>query len=116
MRAPIAVILTAAWVTLGACSGSDEPPTCDDPVATTNVDMADFSYTPACVEAANGDTLTISNSGEAPHTFTVRDTEVELSVEPGSSGELTVEGLTSGTTYAVICTLHSNMTAALRVT
>lgn len=110
------ILLAAAVLALGACSGSDEPPRCDDPVAGTNVDMTDFEYAPACVEASNGETLNVSNSGDILHTFTVRDTDLDLRVEAGSSGELTVEGLTTGTTYAVICTLHSNMTAALKVT
>ena len=45
------IIGLAAALTLGslaACSSSNEP-ACDNPVSTTSVDVADFSYDPSCV-------------------------------------------------------------------
>jgi len=98
---------------LAACSSSNEP-VCENPVAATTVEMADFSYDPSCVEVSAGATLTIDNVGKVPHTFTVSGTDAAADVAAGESADLDLTGIGSGT-YRVFCTYHSNMEAALRV-
>jgi plastocyanin len=108
--------LTAA-LTLGAltaCSGSKEP-VCDDPIAETAVEVADFSYDPSCVTARADATLTISNVGKVPHTFTVSGTGAAVEVAPGESGRLDLSGVAPGI-YRVTCAYHPQMAAAVRVT
>ncbi|MGZ8610211.1 MAG: cupredoxin domain-containing protein [Actinomycetota bacterium] len=110
------IIGLAAALTLGsalACSGSDAP-ACENPVVTTSVEVADFSYDPTCVAATADATLTISNVGKVPHTFTVSVTDAAVDVAAGESGTLDLAGVAPGT-YRVFCTYHPNMEAALRV-
>jgi plastocyanin len=98
---------------LTACSSSNEP-VCENPVAATTVEMADFSYDPSCVEASAGATLTIDNVGKVPHTFTVSDTDASADVAAGETADLDLTGIGPGT-YRVFCTYHPNMEAALKV-
>jgi len=60
--------------------------------------------------------LTFTNSGGAPHTYTVSDTDVNVNVDGGETAEVTLDGLQAGTTYAVRCTYHPQMTGALKIT
>lgn len=98
---------------LTACSSSNEP-VCENPVAATTVEMADFSYDPSCVEAPTDATLTIDNTGKVPHTFTVSGTDAAVDVDSGGSADLDLTGVAPGT-YRVFCTYHANMEAALKV-
>jgi plastocyanin len=117
VRIPVLWRLAAALVLGGAAcsSGGDGDASCESPTATTDVTMTDFAYTPACVEASEGDTLTVVNSGETPHTFTVTGVDLDVDVAAGATGELALDGVTAGTTYAVICTYHPQMVAALKI-
>jgi plastocyanin len=116
MRTAVRCFIVIAFVgTASACSGEDAPPACEDPEATTSVEMLDFDYAPACVEASAGDTLDVSNTGEAPHTFTVDEADLNLDVPAGEEGTLTLEGVTAGTVYEVRCVYHTEMTAALTI-
>jgi plastocyanin len=112
-----AMVLLVGTLALGvvACSSGGGEATCEAPVATTDVTMTDFAYSPECVEASPGDTLTLVNSGETPHTFTVGAADVEADVAAGATGELMLEGVTAGTIYEVTCTYHPQMVALLRV-
>jgi plastocyanin len=76
--------------------------------------MADFSYAPACVAVDAGAMLELRNSGDAPHTFTVSETEVDVNVDAGGTDTVDLSGITPGT-YEVVCTLHPQMEGALQV-
>jgi plastocyanin len=114
----VATLLSLLLLGAVACGGQDtaggEPVACDDPTATTTPEMFDFGYAPACVEAEAGATLTVTNSGKAPHTFTVQDGP-SADIAAGASADLALEGVAPGT-YSVTCVYHPQMTAALRVT
>ena len=112
-----AMVLVVAAIAFGgvACSSNGGEAVCEDPVPTTDVTMTDFAYAPECVEASPGDTLTLVNSGETPHTFTVTVVDIEADVAAGATGELQLDGVTAGTTYQVICNYHPQMTAALKI-
>ena len=100
---------------LAGCQGEDAPPkACTDPVAATTVDLADFAFRPDCLSADAGATMSLENTGDALHTFTVVGTGVDVSVDAGSSGEASLAGVEPGT-YAVTCTLHPQMVANLTV-
>jgi plastocyanin len=115
MRRTILSLTVFAAAAIPACSGEAAAPACGSPVPTTEVELADFEFRPACVEASNGDTLTFTNVGDAPHTFTVRDSDVSVNLDAGESGEATLTELAAGTVYAVTCTYHPQMVGALKV-
>jgi plastocyanin len=114
-RAAVAAAITLAIV-FPACGGDGEAPPCEDPQTATTVAMADFSYTPSCVEAAAGAQLEVVNEGQAPHTFTIGSgtTDAEVDVAAGERAAFTVPDIAAGT-YRVTCTYHPQMEAALRV-
>ena len=57
---------------------------------------------------------TLENTGDAPHTFTVEGTDVDVEVDAGSSAEVTLSSVEPGT-YSVTCTLHPQMEATLTI-
>ena len=112
-RILLCVTLTAALAP--ACSGDAASPACEDPVAATEVSLSDFEFEPVCMEASAGDTLTFINTGEAPHTYTVSDSDVNVNLDSGETGEVVLGNLAPGT-YAVRCTFHPQMVGALKIT
>lgn len=110
-----ALVVLALLLLATTCQGSDEPPEpCTDPISATTVELADFSFRPDCLSADAGATITLDNTGDAPHTFTVEGTEVDVDLDAGSSAEATLSGVEPGT-YAVTCTFHPQMEATLTV-
>jgi plastocyanin len=109
------VAVIAALVLLPACGGDEKPPApCSDPVDATTVELSDFAFRPNCLSTDAGATITLENTGDAPHTFTVEGTDVDVEVDPGSSAEARLSGAEPGT-YAVTCTLHPQMEATLTI-
>ncbi len=58
---------------------------------------------------------TLQNTGSTEHTFTVNGTAIDEKLDGGASGQVSLAGIAPGT-YAVVCTLHPQMTATLQVT
>ena len=116
MRTVLRTSIAAIALVLAACSS--EPPSaaevCPTPTDATSVEMADFSYAPACVAVDAGTTLELRNVGDAPHTFTVNETEIDVNVDAGGTDSVDLTGIASGT-YEVVCTLHPQMEGALQV-
>ena len=107
--------LTAALL-LVACGGDEAKPpeACTDPVTVTKVELADFAFRPDCLSVDTGAAITLENTGDAIHTFTVTGTDVDFSLDAGISIEASLSGVEPGT-YAVTCTLHPQMEATLTV-
>lgn len=114
MRRALLFLILLLAVALPACSGESAEATCDTPVATNEVELADFEFKPVCVEASAGDTLTLVNTGGAPHTYTVSDSALNVNLDGGESGEVVVDALAAGT-YAVRCTYHLQMVGTLKI-
>lgn len=114
MRRALLIAILPVALALPACSGESAAPACEDPVATTEVELADFEFVPVCVEASAGDTLRLVNTGEAPHTYTVSDSDVNVNLDGGESGDAAL-GELAADTYAVRCTYHPQMVGALRI-
>ncbi|MGE5227638.1 MAG: cupredoxin domain-containing protein [Planctomycetaceae bacterium] len=117
MRRPPRLLLLAvtAALALPAVACSSSPPSCADPTTTTSVELSNFEYAPACTAATAADTLTITNTSDTPHTFTVKGTDVNVSVDGGKTAEIALTGIQPGT-YAVVCQYHPQMVGALKVT
>ena len=110
-----ASFLLALALLLPACEGDDAPAEpCTDPVSATSVELADFAFRPDCLSADAGATIALDNTGDAPHTFTVGGTAVDVRVDAGETGDAVLAGIDPGT-YAVTCTFHPQMTATLTV-
>jgi plastocyanin len=95
-----------------SCSGSKAPASCTPSGPTQTVQLQDFAFSPTCIGAPAGMQLVLQNTGAAEHTFTINDTPIDQSVDPGAGAEVQLTGLAPGT-YPVICTLHPQMTATL---
>jgi plastocyanin len=119
MRRTLLIATTTLALGAAACGGSGgdqgAQAACTEPVATTTIDISDFAFGPACIGAASGAALEIHNTGDVSHTFTVKDTSVNVDVGDGDSAAVQLTGLAQGT-YDVICTYHSQMTARLTIT
>lgn len=108
-------VVVACLLSASACGGSSSGgASCDAPVTTQTVTVKDFAFDPVCVSATAGTTLTIANAGAVPHSYTVKDTGVNLTLDPGDSGTADLAGIAPGT-YAVVCTYHPQMVGALKV-
>jgi plastocyanin len=115
--------LAAGAIALGllgaACGGDDDGGTTngggngDGDGGAAAVSMRDFSFTPASVSVSSGDTISLTNEGEASHTFTIEDGAIDEELEPGASADVTVD-LEAGD-YEFICTFHPQMTGTLTV-
>jgi plastocyanin len=112
----IARIALLALVTiLPACEGDDAPPkACPDSVTATKVELADFAFKPECVSVGTGSTIELDNTGDAPHTFTIAGTDLDVKLDPGTSDEVTFGTVDPGS-YSVTCTFHPQMEATLTV-
>jgi plastocyanin len=115
-----------------ACGGDDEPedgvttqPTDEETTETseptddggggTVVTANNFAFTPNEVTVASGDTITARNGNPiTPHTFTVEETDIDVSLAAGSSEDVTID-LDPGE-YGFVCTIHGQMTGTLTVT
>jgi plastocyanin len=109
------VLLLVLAALAPSCGGEGAPPEpCTDPAPATSVELADFAFRPDCLSAESGATIALDNTGDAPHTFTVEGTDVDVNVDAGSSGEADLSTVDPGT-YAVTCTFHPQMEATLTV-
>jgi plastocyanin len=110
----VAPFLLALLVLLPACKRESTPPEpCTEPASATSVELADFAFRPDCLSVDSGTTIALENTGEAPHTFTVGGTDLDVKVDPGSSDEVAFE--VDPGTYSVTCTFHPQMEATVTV-
>lgn len=68
------------------------------------LELADFEFVPSELAVASGTTVTLDNTGQAPHTFTIEDEGIDEQVDAGQSGEVTID-LDPGE-YDFVCTFH----------
>ena len=81
-----------------------------------SVALNNYLFDPARIEVASGATIELQNANaNTPHTFTVKGTDIDVSLEPLTSGTAVIE-LDPGS-YTVFCQLHTafDMEAELTV-
>jgi plastocyanin len=107
-------IATAAF-TVG-CGGGTKAPSdlCPTPPSGTTVEMRDFEFTPVCLEVGEGATITVKNTGQAAHTYTVTDIDVNVDLGGGGSETVDLSGIAPGT-HDVVCIYHPQMIGTLRI-
>ncbi|HJX06746.1 MAG TPA: cupredoxin domain-containing protein [Actinomycetota bacterium] len=99
-----------------ACStGSGAAPSCDTPTTTDEVDMQGLAFTPACVSATANDTLQLINKDSAEHTYTVKGTSINVTIDGGQTASAPLTGIAPGT-YSVTCQIHPQMKQTLQIT
>ncbi|HET9442262.1 MAG TPA: cupredoxin domain-containing protein [Acidimicrobiales bacterium] len=106
-----AAVVTVAIVA-GGCGGGDDEggdATSTEEAAASELELeaTDFAFSPATLSAAAGAevTLTVRNTGKAPHTFTSEALDVDEQVDAGKSAEVTFTMPDSGT-VDFVCTFH----------
>lgn len=107
----IAAALAATVLLVSAC-GSDEDAGSnggapEDSGTTIEVTAVDFAFEPSSVSLDAGEEVTIrlENSGDAPHTLTAEDLEVDIQTQAGGDSEITITAPEDGT-YPFVCSIH----------
>lgn len=120
MRHPRLLVTLAFVAVLGtACGGGGDGGDTGDGgdgnggATTDTVVMVDNAFQPSDPTVESGSTLTLSNEGQAAHTFTVEDGTIDEQVPPGD--ETTVEIALDPGSYALTCSFHPEMTGTLTV-
>jgi plastocyanin len=103
---------TAAPAKTAAAAPDDQAPA--DKGAETKVDIANFAFAPAEIEAKVGDTITFTNQDSAPHTATATAGAGFDSgaLEQGKSFSYTTK---KAGTIKFVCSFHPNMVGTITV-
>jgi len=110
-----------ALTLLAAACGGDETPPAEDggspsESASTgggaDLTIVDFGFSPTELSVTEGQTITITNTGDVSHTFTTDDDAIDQTISAGETLEVTLTGVTSGGFH---CRFHSQMTGTLMV-
>src|SRR5687768_8489503 len=123
----LSALLIALLLVFGACGGGEEPaddaaqeePAAEEEVASElTLETRDFSFAPKALTGEPGQeaTIMVSNTGEAPHTFTIKDLDIDEELQPGDETQVTVTFPDSGS-VKFICRFHvgGGMEGALTV-
>lgn len=93
-----------------ACGGGDD----GDAISITATDNA---FEPSSITASAGDSIEVTNDGQALHNFSVDGTDVDFDIQAGETEtEDAFEGLEPGT-YEIVCKYHvaEGMTGTLTI-
>jgi plastocyanin len=114
MRIVRFTIAIAAVALLGAaCGGDGGGNGGDGGGATDSVTMVDNEFQPSSFTAAST-TITVTNEGEALHSFTLPEGDIDQDVQAGESAEVDLSGLDAGA-HDFICKYHPEMTGSVTV-
>jgi hypothetical protein len=131
MRAKL--ILVAVALLLAACGGqggqgaqprgtstpggTTEVGPAADCIETSDITAVDNDFEPICVIAAAATEVSVTNDGFNPHTFTIRDTEVDERLDPGDEVSVAVpDTLEPNAETEFVCRIHPSMVGYLYVT
>jgi plastocyanin len=109
------VVLSVGALLLGACGEDDGGGSASG--ETTELVAQDFSFDPTTLDLAAGEevTVTLMNEGEAEHSFTVEELDVETEAEGGESSEVSFTAPDEGT-VEFFCKYHPDqMTGEISV-
>lgn len=103
-----------------ACGGNDTPPAGNGGSPSesassgggADLTIVDFGFSPTELSVTEGQTITISNTGDVSHTFTTDDGAIDQTISSGETVDVTLTGVTSGGFH---CRFHSQMTGTLTV-
>ena len=112
--------LFALTMLAAACGGNDTPPAGNGGSPNesassgggSDLTIVDFAFSPTELSVTEGQTISITNTGDVSHTFTTDDGAVDQTISPGETADVTLTGVTSGGFH---CRFHSQMTGTLTV-
>ena len=108
-------LAAAVLLLLTACGGGSDTEATNDPGggASATVTAKDFAFSPTAIEASSGETVavTVTNSDDVQHTFTIDDADIDVVVDPGGSGE--TEVTVGDTALEFRCRFHPSMTGSI---
>jgi plastocyanin len=102
----LAIVLSAVALLGAACGGGGGE-------TTDAVSMVDNEFQPSEFTAAS-DTLSVTNDGQALHSFTVADAGIDQDVQPGESADIDLSGAQAGT-HDLSCKYHPEMTGSITI-
>jgi plastocyanin len=111
MRIARFMIAIAAVALLGAACGGDGNG--GDGATTDSVTMVDNEFQPSSFTAASS-SITVTNDGQALHSFTLADGDIDQDVQAGESADIDLSGL-DARTYELTCKYHPEMTGSVTV-
>ena len=102
-----AALLLAATL-LVACGSDDAEPEGGGGGTAVDVIAADFAFKPTIVRVDPGEevTLTLENQGEAEHSFTSEELDIEVEAEGGESAETTFTAPAEDGSFEFFCEYH----------
>jgi len=112
MRIARFTIAVAAVALLAAACGGDGNGG-DGGGTTDSVTMVDNEFQPSSFTAAST-SITVTNDGQALHSFTLTGGDIDQDVQAGESADIDLSGLDAGS-YDLICKYHPEMTGSLTV-
>jgi len=112
--------LFALTLLAAACGGNDTPPAGNGGSPSesassgggADLTIVDFAFSPTELSVTEGQTISITNTGDVAHTFTTDDGVIDQTISPGETADVTLTGVTSGGFH---CRFHSQMTGTLTV-
>lgn len=113
--------LFAITLLAAACGGDDTTPPPGDGGSPSesagsgggaDLTIVDFGFSPTELSVTEGQTISISNTGDVSHTFTTDDGAIDQTISPGETVDVTLTGVTTGGFH---CRFHSQMTGTLTV-
>jgi plastocyanin len=112
--------LFALTLLAAACGGNDTPPAGNGGSPSesassgggADLTIVDFAFSPTELSVTEGQTISITNTGDVSHTFTTDDGAIDQTISPGETADVTLTGVTSGGFH---CRFHSQMTGTLTV-
>jgi plastocyanin len=98
---------------VGCDSGDSVDPASVPAEETTEVDLAEFAFNPPHIQVSVGDTVTWTNSDEAPHDATLDDeSQATDTLNSGDTGELTFD---EAGEFPYHCSIHPEMLGLVTV-
>ncbi|OGO35124.1 MAG: hypothetical protein A2Z03_05690 [Chloroflexi bacterium RBG_16_56_8] len=107
-----AIALVAVLAT--ACGGGAGPAT-GGTALNVSVNANEFKFDPATINAAPGQTvsLTVKNTGSIQHTWVVTRANVKVTVDPGKTVTQTFTAPTAAGTYEIVCDVAGHKEAGM---
>lgn len=80
---------------------------------TDAITMTDNQFEPS-IFTTSADTITVSNDGQALHSFTLEEGGIDLDIQAGDSAMIDLSALDAGT-YDLTCKYHPEMTGQVTI-
>ena len=96
---PLAIVAMG----VGACGGDD-----GEEGGGVTLTATDNAFDPSTLSVSAGDTIELTNDGEALHNLTIEGTGVDEDVEAGQSASITLPADLEAGDYEMVCEYHAS--------